>query len=206
MAQQLNGNGHVGGVNGGDENIYTVPEILTTSKGAKVRLIGLNPARLEKLQSAGKMPAKPYREIPNDLGDPQKEFLSEKDLQNDEERALWAEYQEQVAVIERKRNENVMKYVFNDGFAVDESDIEIWKQQEEEEWGLELPASPIQLKMDYINARVVGNAEDLGNIMAGVLERTGVPAEMLDEVRDSFRGTVRQSATPETTPESESEG
>lgn len=190
--------------NGSGDNQYSTPDILTTSKGVKVRLIGLNPARLQRLQTAGKQPAKPFRLIPNDLGESQREELSASDLQTDEERKQWAEYQAELARVEEKRNDNVMKYVFTDGFEVDASDMEEWKRLEEEEYGLELPESPVQLRMDYINAKVIGNAEDLANIMAGVMERTGVPAEMLDEVKNSFRRTVQRDTTGETSPEQSS--
>lgn len=185
------------------ENGYSTPDILITSKGAKVKLIGLNPARLERLQTAGDMPPVPYREIPNDLGAPQKESLSANDLQNDEERAQWAEYLAKRQEVEVKRNQNVMKYIFTEGFDVDMSDIDEWAKEEVEEYGLTVSENRIQRRMDYINAKVLGTAADLGNIMAGVLERTGLPADMLDEVRDSFRGNVRQQALTENTPEPE---
>lgn len=180
---------------------YSIPDILVTSKGAKVRLIGLNPARLERLQSAGKMPDKPFREMENDLGSSQKEYLSEKDLQDDHEQAQWTEYQEKLKLIDDKRNENVMKYIFSEGFDVDDSQIDEWAKEEVDEYGLEVSESRIQRRVDFINAKVIGTADDLGNIMAGVLERTGLPADMLDEVRDSFRGNIRQSTPEETTPE-----
>lgn len=180
---------------------YTIPDVIKTSKGASVRLIGLNPARLERLQTAGKMPDVPYREIPNDLGAPQRENLSATDLQNDEERAQWAEYLAKRQEIEDKRNANVMKYIFTEGFEVDMSEMEQWEKEEVEEYGLEVSESRIQRQMDFINAKILGTAEDLGNIMAGVMERTGVPADRLDEVRNSFRGTVRQAALTENTPE-----
>lgn len=185
-------------------NGYSTPDILTTSKGAKVRLIGLNPARLERLQSAGKMPDVPYREIPNDLGGPpQKENLSANDLLNDEERKQWADYLIACQAVEDKRNTNVMKYIFTDGFEIDDSEIGEWEQEEVEEYGLEISDSRIQKRMDFINAKVLGTAADLGDIMAGVLERTGLPANMLDEVRDSFRGTVRQNTLTENPSEPE---
>lgn len=185
-------------------NGYSTPDVITTSKGARVRLIGLNPARLERLQSAGKEPDVPYREIPNDLGGPpQKEKLSATDLQNDEEREAWANYQKELQAVEDKRNTNVMKYIFTDGFEVDDSQIEEWEKEEVEEYGLEISSSRIQKRMDFINAKVLGTAIDLGNIMAGVLERTGLPADMLDEVRNSFRGNVRQSTLTEANPEPE---
>lgn len=186
-----------------NENGYSTPDVFTTSKGAKVRLIGLNPARLDRLQAAGKMPDVPYREIPNDLGAPQKENLSADDLQDDDERARWAAYLKECQLVEDKRNENVMKYIFTDGFEVDESQIAEWEQEEIEEYGLDISPRRIQKRMDFINAKVLGTAMDLGNIMAGVLERTGLPADMLDEVRNSFRGNIRQNTLTETDPEPE---
>lgn len=186
-----------------DEYGYSVPDVITTSKGTKVRLIGLNPARLERLQTAGKMPDVPYREIPNDLGITQKESLSADDLQNDEERAKWAAYLEERSLIENKRNENVMKYIFNDGFDVDVSEIDEWAREEVEEYGLEVSENRIQKRMDFINAKVLGTAADLGDIMAGVLERTGLPADMLDEVRNSFRGNIRKNVLTEVDAEPE---
>lgn len=182
---------------------YSTPDVLTTSKGAKVRLIGLNPARLDRLQSAGIMPPVPYREIPNDLGSPQKENLSANDLQSDEEREQWAKYLEECQEVENKRNENVMKYIFTDGFEVDDSQIEEWEKEEVEEYGLEISPKRIQRRMDFINAKVLGTAMDLGNIMAGVLERTGLPADMLDDVRNSFRGNIRKNTLTEADPEPE---
>lgn len=195
--------GHEPKIENENENGYTIPDVLTTSKGASVKLIGLNPARLTRLQTAGKMPDVPYREIPNDLGVPQRENLSANDLQDDDERARWAAYLEECNVIEEKRNENVMKYIFTEGFDVDLTDIDEWAREEVEEYGLEVSEKRIQRRMDFINARVLGTAEDLGNIMAGVLERTGVPADMLDEVRNSFRGTLRQNTLTQTDPEPE---
>lgn len=185
-------------------NGYSTPDVITTSKGAKVRLIGLNPARLARLRTAGKEPDVPYREIPNDLGGPpQKEKLSANDLLDDDERARWAKYVEDLAEVEEKRNTNVMKYIFTDGFEIDDSEIEQWEKEEVEEYGLEIAESRIQKRMDFINAKVLGTAIDLGDIMAGVLERTGLPANMLDEVRNSFRGNVRQNTLTESDPEPE---
>lgn len=202
MAKQQNTNGNGNGNHESlGESLYSTPDVYTTSKGATVRFIGLNPQRLGKLQTAGKEPEVPYREYETDFGDKQKEPLSENDLQNDEERTKWAEYIAKRDALKNKRDENIFKYVFNDGFAVNEDEIEDWKRQEEEEWGLELSNSPIQLRIDFINAKVVGNAQDLAEIMAGVLERTGVPAESLDEVRNSFRSNLRRSTTPETAEE-----
>jgi len=195
MTTQLNG------LNGSS---YSTPDLFTTSKGKKVKLIGLNPARLEKLQSAGTMPEVPYRLVETDLGEPYKEELTADSLLTDEERRQWQEYIEKKEAVERRRNENVMKYVFHDGIAIDDEILDEWKQEQEEVWGLEVPNNRIDLKVDYINAEIIGNSEDLAEIMAGVMERTGVPQEALDEVRATFRSDLRQRAAGETAEESES--
>lgn len=197
MVRQPN-TGHVNGVNGHN---YSTPDIYITSKGKKVRLIGLNPARLEKLQNAGNMPPVPFRLLETDFGESQKEELTADSLMNDEERKQWQEYIEKRNAIETKRSENVMKYVFHDGIAIDDEIIDEWKVEQEEVWGLEVPNNRIDLKVDYINAEIIGNSEDLGEIMAGVMERTGVSAEALDEVRATFRSDLRRNTAGETASE-----
>lgn len=197
MVKQSN-NGHVNGVNGHN---YSTPDIYTTSKGKKVKLIGLNPARLEKLQNAGTMPPVPFRLMETELGESQREELTADSLLTDQERKEWKEYIEKRNAIEARRSENVMKYVFHDGISIDDEILEEWKTEQEEVWGLEVPNNRIDLKVDFINAEIIGNSEDLGEIMAGVMERTGVSAEALDEVRATFRSDLRRSAAGETAAE-----
>lgn len=195
MAKQSN-NGH--DKNGSD---YVTPDVYTTSTGEKVRFIGLNQQRLETLRNAGKIPPVPQRVMVTDFGGEQKEDLTADDLQNDEEKALWKEYIEKKTAVERKRDENVMKYTFTSGFEVldlTDEKLDEWKQEEEEVWNNEVPGNRVDMLLQYINARVIGNNQDYAEVMAGIMERTGVPAEMLDELRNSFRNQVRRDTTPET--------
>lgn len=205
MAKQVNTNGH-----NKPDSLYSTPDVFTTSTGMQVRFIGLNQQRLETLRNAGKMPEVPVREIKNDLGAaPQKEKLSENDLMNDEEKEIWAEYKEKVAAVERRRDENVMKYTFTSGFQVldlTDDKLDEWKQEEEEVWGNEVPGNRVDILLQYINTRVIGNNDDYAEIMAGIMERTGVPADMLDELRSSFRNQVRRSPAGEVAEESSTEG
>jgi hypothetical protein len=195
VAKQINSNGH-----NKPDSFYSTPDIFTTSTGVQVRFIGLNQQRLELLRNAGKLPDVPTREIPNDLGAPQREKLSADDLVTDEEKAAWAEYEEKKSAVERRRDENVMKYTFTAGFEVldlTEEKLEKWKLNEEEDWGIEIPTGDSNVLLQYINAKVIGNNDDYAEIMAGIMERTGVPADMLDELRNSFRNQVRRSTPAE---------
>lgn len=183
---------------------YSTPDIFTTSTGAKLRFIGLNQQRLETLQNAGKEPSVPKRKIPNDIGGEQIEDLSADDLQTPEEQLLWKEYEEKINLIRKKREENVLKYTFTSGFEVidlDDEKLNEWKWEEENVWGNEVPGNRIDILLQYINTKVIGNNDDYVEIMAGIMERTGVPAHMLDELRDTFRGRVREDTTPETAEE-----
>lgn len=173
-------------------------DFYTTAKGAKVRFIGVNPTLIDKLNSAGKMPDIPFREVGiPELGEVQKEPLSEDDLQNDEEKAAWAEYVQKRDAILQRRNDNFLKAVFFHGVDVDDSTLDDWKQEQEEVWGLEVPTNRVDLKVDYINSEIIGNAEDLGNVIAGVLGKSGVPKDQLEEMRATFRGALRGDTSGE---------
>lgn len=192
---------HVQGVNGKnkDESQYTTPDVFTTSLGVKVRFIGLNQQRMETLRNAGTMPSVPYREMMTDFGAAQKEPLTADDLQTVEEEEQWREYVEKRDAIEKKRDENVMKYTFTSGFeilGVTDEQIDEWKE-EQAVWGLEVPDNKIDVKFQYINTYVIGNNDDFAEIMAGIMERTGVPGERLDELRSTFRNQVRRDTPRE---------
>lgn len=163
----------------------------TTAKGARIRFIGVNPTLIDKLNNAGTLPEVPYREtvIP-DIGT-EKDPLTANDLQTVEEENQWAEYVEKRDAILSRRNDNFLKAIFFHGVDIDDSTIDEWKKEQEEVWGLEVPSNRVDLKVDYINSEIVGNAEDLGNIIAGVLGKAGVPKDKLDEMRATFRGALR---------------
>lgn len=195
MAKQLNSNQN--GHNGHDSGRYTTPEILTTSKGEKVKIVGLNQIRFEEVSKAGKEPEVPYRLMETAIGEPQKEELTADTLFTDEERSQWADYIAKKEALDAKRSKNILRYVYDEGIIVDESKMDQWKQEEEEVYEIELPKNRIDLKVAYINAKIIGNPDDLADIMASVMERTGFPAARLEELRDTFRGTVRQDTPTE---------
>lgn len=207
MAKQSNSVNSNGDVKHG--MVYSTPDIFTTSTGAKVRFIGLNQQRLETLQNAGKEPPVPKRRIPNDLGGEQVEDLTANELLTPEEVAAWKEYEEKTNFIRKKREENVLKYTFTSGFEVldlDDAKLDEWKWEEENVWGNEVPGNRIDILLQYINTKVIGNNDDYVEIMAGIMERTGVPAHMLDELRDTFRGKVRENTASEVNAEQGTEG
>src|SRR5690606_37396910 len=118
---------------------------------------------------------------------------------------LWKEYVTKRDAVLQKRNDNFLKAVFFHGIEIDDSTLDEWKIEQEEVWGLEVPNNRVDLKVDYINSEIIDNAEDLGNIIAGVLGKAGVPKDQLEEMRATFRGAIRGDTSVETGEESAQE-
>jgi len=196
--KHTNGNGNG---NGKENFSYSTPDFFTTSLGVKIRFIGLNQQRLETLRGAGELPEVPYREYVTDFGGKQREPMDGKDFLDDNEKKIWEEYIAKRDKVLDQRDSNVMKYTFTSGFEIigyTEEGLDEWKREQEEVWGLKVPGNRIDVKFQYINSDVIGNNDDFAEIMAGIMERTGVPAENLDELRATFRNQVRRNTPVET--------
>lgn len=187
-------------------NGYSPEDFYTTAKGARVRFIGVNPTLIDRLNSAGKMPEIPQKEVGvPELGEVQKEPLSPDSIETEEEQKAWDEYTEKRDAVLQKRNDNFLKAIFFHGLDIDDFTLDEWKTEQEEVWGLDVPSNRVDLKVDYINSEIVGNAEDLGNIIAGVLGKAGVPKNQLEEMRATFRGALGGETTDEPGEKSEEE-
>lgn len=174
-----------------------IPRVIYTSKGDKLVLNGISPLLISKLQSVGELPPVPTRQVKLDLEgmEPtfQEEFLSEDDLQTKEEEVVWAKYVEERDAVLTKRNTGFLKAVFAKGVTVDLSNLEAWKS-EQEYFGLKIPEHPLDLKVEYLQTELVTNADDMLDIITGVLAESGIPEEELASVRSMFRGSIRRRA------------
>jgi hypothetical protein len=187
----VNGNGRHG------------PVRFVTSKGAELQLSGISPLLIAKLQSVGELPDIPTRKLRLELDGLedtfQEEELSEEDLQTKEEEAAWKEYVQKRDEVLAKRNNGFMKAVFAKGVKVDLSHMDTWKE-EQEFFGLEVPAHETDQKIEYIQTELIGNSEDLVGIITGVLGESGIPEEELASVRAMFQRAVRPGANREAVP------
>lgn len=171
-------------------------DYVITSKKKRVDLTGVSPTLLQKLQSAGTLPDVPYRETPTVFGENQKEPLTENDLQTDEEKAQWATYISERNTVLAKRHNDFIRAIFAKGTSIDESKIEEWKKEQQEEWGLEVPVGKVDTKVAYIQDELVGTPDDIVNIVTGVLAKVGAPPEAIEEARTMFRGSIRRNPAP----------
>ena len=175
-----------------------------TSTGIGLTLLGVSPMLIAKLHTIGADPEIPTRKMVLDFDTPdgeepavQEEPLSEDDLQDDEERKRWAEYIKAKNAVDSKRNDAFVKAIFAKGVKVDLTRLDQWKE-EMEYFGVEIPTHPLDLKVQYIQTEAVGNAQDMVEIITGVLSQSGVQDEDLKEVKSMFQGAVRRSTPGET--------
>lgn len=177
-----------------EKNFYT------TTRGVKLELLGISPMFIAKLQTGGEIPPTPTRKIATAIADYEEtEELSEDDLQNDEEKKIWKEFEEKRDAVLARRQNNFMKAIFDKGVKVDLTDIEAWKL-DQEFYGIELPTHPTDLKVEYIQTELIGGMEDILQIITGVLSLTGVPKEEMASVEAMFRGALRSNPTEEAVP------
>lgn len=171
-------------------------DIFETSKGAKIKLLGVSPMLIQKTQTAGTLPPVPTREMATAFGEAQKDELSAEDLQTDEEKRQWREYEAARDAVLEKRQQNFFRAVFSKGTEVDETEIEDWKREQVEDWGWDVPENRLDVKVEYIQTELITTPEELIELVLAVLEKSNLPEEAMAEARATFRSTLRQS-TPE---------
>lgn len=184
--------------------VVSTGRLFITSKGVALHLVGVSPLLIAKLQSAGELPSVPTRKIMLDFGgdgensnDFQLEELSEKDLQDEAEQKEWAEYVKNRDAVLAKRNDKFLKAIFAKGVIVDMSRIDAWKE-EMAYFEIAIPDHPLDLKVEYIQTEALSNAQDMVEIITGVLGESGIPEEDLVEVRAMFQRSVRRDSAGET--------
>lgn len=183
-----------------DEHGRTIYE---TDAGKQLILTTVSPLFLKKLQAAGTMPDVPTRKIKLELDgfEPtyQEEELSEDDLQDADEERRWKAYVEKRDEVLSKRQDRFMKAVFDKGTELigGIQDLEAWKE-DLEYYELPVPTNPRDIKVEYLQAEVVKTAEDMVGIVTGVLAKSGVPQEEVENMRAMFRGSIRRGSPAQT--------
>ena len=112
-----------------------------------------------------------------------------------EERAA---YDEQMADIERQRNEMRGRFLALRGIKVRglPDDLEAWAAEQELLFGMSIDTTlprPTALLLAFIDQNVVRTADDGAKIVAGILRASGMDQEALDSVEATFRHSMGQA-------------
>jgi hypothetical protein len=167
----------------------------TTTRGVTVTFCGIA-MLLDKLQAAYPPPDPPTYEVelPGTL-DPktqkprtEKHFHDATTLETEEDKQAWAEYELRRGAVVKRYSEALMRLVFLRGIRYPKP-AEDWMLAQTA-CGIEVPEDPIERQLHYVETEVIGDAEDIGAIMSGVMEASGTPEEVLTGIRDSFRDSL----------------
>ena len=174
---------------------------LTTTRGKTVRLTGIDPLLLDALRASVKWPAQPTYEIntaliKGEIHDLTWDIVQEEAEQGDPELAAvyklqMEQYEADTKTANAEFNMRLTKAVIDGGVLVDPDADEDWAETREF-LGIGLSKNKKQRKYDYVVSNIIGCDQDLYDILAVVMEMTGVPKEDLVAARRMFRSGVSE--------------
>lgn len=164
----------------------------TTSRGIALEFLSI-PVLLEKLHSQHPMPAPPTYTVETATGVKEVHTHDETTLETAEDKAAWAEYQDNLKAAQAKLNESLMRVVLLRGLKVD-IPANGWVK-EQEYMGITVPDDPTERRMHYLQTEALATREDYEAAVAGVMGASGVPEEVIRQAEDTFRGKVGADQT-----------
>lgn len=165
----------------------------TTSRGVRLEFLPI-PTLLEKLQVQHPMPAPPTYEVKTATGAVELHQHDETTLDTDADKAAWAEYQVRLKAATDRLNLALMRLVLLRGLKVDMPAPNGWVH-EQQFIGIQVPDDPLELKLHWLQTEALASQEDYLQAVAGVMEASGVPEEVISQAEATFRGKVeRQTA------------
>lgn len=123
---------------------------------------------------------------------------------SDEDKEAWEqylsnkiEYDAETAALQTRRALLQTRFIaLKATRVIDQPDLQEWKREQEEEWGIPRPDDPNDLKFAFFTSEVVrgtdthGDLPDATKLFVGISKATGADREVLDNVEEMFRHQV----------------
>jgi len=173
------------------------PIFHTTRMGHTIEILPIPPFLMDKINASIKYPEIPTYEAKTAAGEIEIFPHDETTLESDEDRKAWAAYQSALTAASEAENDIMMRTMMLKGIDVKLSGdaFENWKD-EQEYLGLEIPTNKSALKVYYIETEILGNNQDIADIMTKIVEASGVSQEVVANAKEKFRSAV-SGETPE---------
>lgn len=167
----------------------------TSSTGAKVGLRGLPPLTIPRLTETVVFPDKPTYDITTEDGHVETYEHDLDSLTNDEDKAEWEQYLEDLEEAESVLTQRTIKAILLEGIDVQPKgvDFERWKKRQEL-MGMPVSDDKEEMLLHYKETHIIGTAEDIQEVTLLVMELTGVPAEEIDKLIASFPDSVESES------------
>lgn len=179
--------------------------IFTNSAGESYAIRGVSPWALDTISSqladewkaqGRSKPSAPTYEVETAGGDKETHEHNETTLDNDESRAAWAGYQQDLADWEAQERERYLRNILMDGVVIGLPDDESWVARHRF-MGRRVPDDPLEREMYWKKTTIIKSGNDAADIMTAVLALTGVSEEKIRIAEDSFRSEVEKPDGPE---------
>ncbi len=165
-----------------------------SSKGIKIKLRPVSQFKLDSLRASRKeVPVPTYTVKP--VAGPEQEFPLDAEVAQSRGRMdEWQEYLDKSAEEAAEYSKKFSALLVWDGVSVDVPGPDSDWQITSDFLGITLPVNPIERKIQYVYDELLGAPNDVGDLIASILEVSQMDQEVVDRLRDTFRsGTGRKN-------------
>lgn len=171
----------------------------TTSRGIEITFLSIA-QHLENLRAARKKVAVPTYDIVTALGVTEHFALDRKSLDEhpeqftSEQHKQLEEYETQSLNEEIQFNTRLTRLMMLYGIKCDEPDGWVARQQS---LGLSVPEDATERRLHFLETEVFGTREDYNEATLGVMRESGASDDLLAQVAETFRGSIRENPAGE---------
>lgn len=165
----------------------------TTAAGREIGIQAVPPLLIEEVrlraQQTVEVPPKPTYEVELPDGSKMTYEHDEQSVTTEAEKAAWAKYQAALTRQSQVAATKVMELFMAKGTTVDVTGE--WRELQEY-FEIKLPDNPIALKIHFLRTELLTTADDINNLMASIMEASGIDRTVLEAAQNSFRRNIRK--------------
>lgn len=175
------------------EDVQT--KVFTSGKGIGIQLRAVSQFKLNDLLSSKKVVKKPTYEAKSDVTKEVQLFeLDEKTAKHKGRMDEWEAYLKEAKAAEAEYSGKFSEMMVWDGVDVAVPGPDSDWQKECDHFGIPVPTDPISRKICYVYREMLAGPEDLGFLIADILQLSQMDQEAVTKIRDSFRSSIQKQA------------
>jgi hypothetical protein len=169
-----------------------------TGRGYVLKFRAVSPVLINEVKALIVDPPVPQYEMDIAGGGKQYKDHDESTLQTDDDRAVWAQYQQELAEARFERNKRVSILMIEEGIAGCYLEDQLVPLEPTVEWeekrvrrGLPVPDDPGMKLLKYLETEVFGSYTDIMKLQTMIMRAGGdVPEDQIEQIEHSFRSAL----------------
>lgn len=169
--------------------------LFTNSRGLTVTLKALSPYLVQMATESIDRPTVPTYVVVTADGTEETHFHDEESIaqSSEEEKKKWTQYKDLLRASELKASEILLNVILMEGVQLEFEDEESWTKRQKI-MGIPVSEEHEERLLAYKKQQVIGDTEDVENIIKTVMRLTGVSRDEVDLVEKSFPDNVEPGA------------